>query len=1137
VSVRNIARPSVVREVPLTRGAVVEASAGTGKTFTISHLVVELVAAHEVPLDRILVVTFTERAKNELRTRVRAEMEELYRGGGTLASRDQLNAGDFLALGPDAHARLASAIHGFDAATITTIHGFCQGVLHDNAFASGRLFEEEQVDGRQAFHREFRRVLPGLAGDPDRGPWIEAWLRGGRSIGRLEELLWNALQTRGEIRPRFDPTALQTAFEDTVRAEIDLEELARCLKAGGTHRSTIKAITDRLTMFVEQASRVRGGDLVECVRVVERSRLASLDDSKARFGGGSGRAEAYLEAATRLAAASCSLSAVLVQLLLPNVRIVLAGRKRELGQYDFDDMLLLVEDALCGPDGAALARSMRARWRYVLVDEFQDTDITQWSIFHRGFLAPIEGAPSSIVHVVGDPKQSIYRFRGADIDTYFRARQEIFAAGGQPVTLADNYRATPALVEGINALFAADAPEPVFSGSLEYHPVGCGRGDRGLVDGDGLAVVPIVAVHGERGDGQSAFGALVAREAWRIADEARPWRLDGRPLTFGDIFVLTRTVREGRVVGDALRTANVPFTYYKEDGLFQTDEASDIRTLLSAVANPADPARRLAAWLTPFFGLPLPELEHVRDLAADHPWMARLESWRVLAERRAFGELFESILRDSRVVRRQIFFDRGERALTNTHHIFEILLESACSGHKTLETLVDELSILRGAATEIDGNVQRLESERAAVQIMTIHKSKGLEAPVVFLAGSMTANQSNEIRAYHEDGERLAWVGSLAPALSAVVKREETEEDERLLYVALTRAMGRVVLPSFADKADSAKGLRSAWRRVNARILQLASSEPSLVAVEALASAGEKGPAQTEASLAWSPSPALLSELGPDTTRGDLRRRRARASVTSYTRMKAERATRNVDDGNSASAARGRAGANFSYGGGRATGIAVHELLERVPLSSFIEPDFERWKHRVDVERIVAESLVAHGVDFDERPDVERLVWAAYTTPIPLPNGTEERLADKAHVAREMNFLFPAYDEAGVGNASSVHARYVQGSLDLVFEDRNVVYFVDWKSDSLPSFASDDVGDHVRRRYDDQVKLYSLAIAKLLRIKDESDMRRFGGVYYCFLRGFGEPGAGVWFARPSWPDLVNWNEDIRRGQAFREWVR
>jgi exodeoxyribonuclease V beta subunit len=1137
VSVRNIARPSVVRKVPLTRGAVVEASAGTGKTFTISHLVVELVAAHEVPLDRILIVTFTERARNELRTRVRAEMEELYRGGGTLASRDELNAGDFLALGPEAHARLASAIHGFDAATITTIHGFCQGVLHDNAFASGRLFEEEQVDGRQAFHREFRRVLPGLAGDPDRGPWIEAALRGGRSTGRLEELLWNALQTRGEIRPRFDPAALRTAFEDTVRAEIDLEELARCLKSGGTHRSTVKAITDRLTMFVEQASRLRGDDLVEWLLIVERSRLASLDDSRARFGGGSGRAEAYVKAAARLAAASCSLSAVLVQLLLPNVRSALAGRKRELGQYDFDDMLLLVEDALRGPEGVALARSMRARWRYVLVDEFQDTDITQWSIFHRGFLAPVEGAPSSIDHVVGDPKQSIYRFRGADIDTYFRARQEIFAAGGQPVTLADNYRATPALVEGINALFAADAPEPVFSGSLEYQPVGCGRADRELVDGDGLAVVPIVAVQCERGDGQAAFGALVAREAWRIADDARPWRLDGRPLTFGDIFVLTRTVREGRVVGDALRTANVPFTYYKEDGLFQTDEASDIRTLLSAVANPADPARRLAAWLTPFFGLPLPELEHVRDLAADHPWMARLESWHVLAERRAFGELFESILRDSRVVRRQIFFDRGERALTNTHHIFEILLESACSGHKTLETLVDELSILRGAATEIDGNVQRLESERAAVQIMTIHKSKGLEAPVVFLAGSMTANQSNEIRAYHEDGERLAWVGSLPPALSAGVKREETEEDERLLYVALTRAMGRVVLPCFADKADGAKGLRSAWRRVNARILQLASSEPSLVTVEALASSGGKGPAQTEASLAWSPSPVLLSELGPDTTRGDLRRRRARASVTSYTRMKAERATRNVDDGNSASAARDRAGANFTYGGGRATGIAVHELLERVPLSSFIEPDFERWKHRGDVEPIVAESLVAHGVDFDERPDVERLVWAAYTTPIPLPNGMAARLADKAHVAREMKFLFPAYDETEARNASPVHARYVQGSLDLVFDDRNVVYFVDWKSDSLPSYASDNVGHHVRRRYDDQVKLYSLAIAKLLRINDESDMRRFGGVYYCFLRGFGEPGAGVWFARPSWPDLVNWNEDIRRGQAFREWVQ
>src|ERR1019366_1951729 len=212
VTAPRIARPSVLRGVPLDRHAVIEASAGTGKTFTLEHLVVELVLTADVTLDRILVATFTEKATNELRVRVRAKLEELLAGRVADADEAQVRAGDFWTLDDAARARLARALHGFDGATIATIHAFCQRVLRENAFASGRLFEEQQVDGRDTFGRALRDALRSdVARDPARAVWLEAALQAGWSIADLESLLWSCTQAKGELRPVFDPATLDAA--------------------------------------------------------------------------------------------------------------------------------------------------------------------------------------------------------------------------------------------------------------------------------------------------------------------------------------------------------------------------------------------------------------------------------------------------------------------------------------------------------------------------------------------------------------------------------------------------------------------------------------------------------------------------------------------------------------------------------------------------------------------------------------------------------------------------------------------------------------------------------------------------------------------------------------------------------------
>jgi exodeoxyribonuclease V beta subunit len=1132
MSARRVARPAVLRRVPLDRHAVIEASAGTGKTFTLEHLVVELVVSGDVPIDELLVVTFTEKATNELRLRVRAKLEELHRGGGDEPDDAQVRAGDFWTIDDAAQGRLSRALHAFDGATIATIHAFCQRVLRENAFASGRLFEETQVDGRDAFGRALREALRReVACDPVRRPWLEAALRTGWSVGRIEELAWRCVQARGDLRPEFDPAALEAAIAAFPVDEARLLGGPDEMRRWGVHAATAKKVGSelyKLALAVEEARDAgTAPDFVLAAGDVDFPYLAEKLPGVLPQRGPTGHACA---AALALARSAPSLTGALAQVLLAPVQGELARRKRAAGQYDFDDMLALVDEALAGPRGPSLVRAMRERWRYALIDEFQDTDETQWSIFRRAFFEQAPGA-KSVVYLVGDPKQSIYRFRGADVETYLAARDAVDGSGGARVALDTNYRATPSLVEATNALFERTANASFFTGAIAYEPVACGRPERALTTSDARPVAPLHVLRFEREVALSVLAGRIAREIAAVTDPARPWRLDGRPLAPEDVYVLTRTGAEGRVVGAALRAAGVPHAFFKEEGLFQTAEAREIRTLLAAIDDPGDAARRLAAWLTPFFGLPLAELEGARDLPASHPYVARLHAWKALADARELERLFDGIVTGSGILRREIFFAEGERELTNYVHVLELLLEHARRTRATLRDLVHALSGLIDRTRmplDLEGNVQRLESERRAVQIMTIHKAKGLEAAVVFLAGGWWGGGDREVRAYHEGGKRRVWVGKMTPEVRQRIVDEEREEDQRLMYVALTRAKGRLVLPCAVTESGAPARMRGAYDAVNKRLVDLVGRGAAFVTAEdvrpshlAVVRGGADDPLAT-----WRPPESLLATAGDDAREhATLREARAGAVVTSYTRLRGGRAAARSawpEEGDARRAEKAEAVVDevpaTTLRSARSSGVFVHEVLERVPLASFADP-FDAWRARADVAALFDETIAVHRVEPAQREHAERLVFAAFTTPLALPGGGAlPRLATAAHVVREMDFVFPVPE----GRA------YVRGSIDLAFEHEGRTYFVDWKTDALASYEADALARHVGAHYADQVELYALAVGKLLGATTAAEHgARFGGLLYCFLRGLGEGGAGVWSARPGWDDLRRWEDELR----------
>jgi exodeoxyribonuclease V beta subunit len=1145
----------VLREIPLDRHVVIDASAGTGKTFTLENLVVELILSTDLTIDHLLCVTFTEKATHEIRARVRGKLQALLAGRGDPATPQQVHACDTWTLDERGRKKLEAALHAFDAATIATIHAFCHRVLRENAFASGRCFEERQVDGREAFGRAFREALRGeVTRDPTRALWLEAALRSGWSIGRVEELLWSCVRERAPIRPVFDPAALDAALAafpvDEAREPRNLGEL----KAWNVHARTAATIVGALSDLADLVEAARAaGDAPFFVRDA-KDVVGKLRDRLQVLAPRPGRAARVVAAALDLARATPPFSAAIAHALIDGVKGELARGKRASGRFDFDDMLSLVDEALRGPRGGALAESMRQRWRYALIDEFQDTDETQWSIFRRAFFERTSGSTRSVLLVVGDPKQSIYRFRGADVDTYLAASAEVLASGGARVRLGDNYRATSALVTATNRFFDQDAPDPFFTGDIVYEPVSCGRPNRALVDGAGAPVPPVCALRFDGAMPLPDLGAWIAREARAVTDPARPWRLDGRPLEFRDLFVLTRSGREGREIGKALRAAGIPHAFYKEDGLFQTREAKDLRALLAAIEDPDDPARRVAAWLTPFFGLALVEVERARGLSAAHPLMARLFAWKAMADARDFDGLFQSLVRDSGFVRREIFFAEGERELTNTLHILEVLTERAHGGRATLRDLVQELTGLIAKTRlplDLEGNMQRLESDRSAVQIMTIHKAKGLEAPLVFLAGGLSAGggDGERARVFHEEGRRLAWVGSPTPDVKAIVDREEEEEEQRLMYVALTRAMGRLYLPFVLNAEGEPKPLRGSYDPVNRRVAALVKqADPLLMVVDMRQQDGAALDAAAVSATAWTPPPALLRDDQPTPSYAALRERHAGALVTSYTRLRGERDAQRPRSAEVAEDRRAEKSASAvddytttTLRAARASGIFLHELLERAPLSSFAPGgSLAEWRAREDIGALFDEAIAAHRIDPSQREHAEQLVWAAYTTPVALPGGGRMRgFAAASGVTREMEFVYPipqedhpALDALEATGALRISHGYVRGSLDLAFEHDGLTYFADWKSDSLASYAPAGLAGHVATHYFDQAKLYALAVVKLLGVRSRADHEaRFGGILYCFLRGFDESG-GLWASRPGWDEIMAWDESLR---ARRQW--
>ena len=1178
-------KPLHATEAPLVGTSLVEASAGTGKTHTITTLYLRLVLERGLSVREIVVVTFTEAATSELRGRIRRRLREaqIAMEDPARAVDDDLRAIVRGAADPaEAKRRIRVAISELDMARISTIHAFSLRALTERAFESGARFDVALATDTSELAREisedyWSRTMVPLPRD------LFLLVRGDLELGTIRRLVDTFAR-----RPADLPVLPEVAVPDLDALRRELHAAwARAKATWAVRRAAVrkilvatKAVTKRqsdgyneenLGVWFEQLDDLFAGESASFTLppAVERFSTSGLASSVIRKNQPPTNpffddAEALLDVARR---AAKGLALGLKCELVRHVRTEMARRKAALGIQGFEDLLFGLDAALRRDGGARLASALREELKAALIDEFQDTDPVQFRIFQRIF----HGEATLIL--VGDPKQSIYAFRGADVFSYFQAGTD---AGEARYTLDTNHRSDPSLVRAVNTIFDR-VPKPFVFDDIAFHGVlAHAKKDRiTLAEGAALEILFLPRRPGEKPHGKGVLAEtlpdLVAAEIVRFL--ASGARIEGRTVRPGDVAVLTRTNEQASLVQIALRRLGIPTALESQSSVFQSAEATELEQVLRAVLEPTRATLLRAALATSIVGRSAGEIAGLE--ADERGWQAWSERFRRIQEiwaRHGFMPACHEIMDDFGVQPRLLAYVDGERRVTNLVHLGDVLHAAALRERLGPSGLVRWLGAMRAAPDDEPGLLSgeagelRLESDALAVKLLTIHKSKGLEYPIVYCPQLWDSSPREEkiCLAFHDpaDGHRLKMhlAPKDAPAATEAATRESKAELQRLLYVALTRARHRcsIVWGSINQTEDSAlaytlhphrddvtdvedKVLRAdleALRRASAETISIRDLVPG------------EAPAYAPGELAGEALAARPYDRRVD-TRWRIGSFSGMTSGPTASAPEAEGRDRDeVDEPEVAGAP--SSGGPVEEGGapvvlrdfprGTRAGLLLHAILED---HDFMDRD------RDALAALVRGKLTAFGFD---PGGLEAPLLQGIDAVLDTPLGIGMRLRDLPRSRRvdELEFLLPvaqereahaspralarAFEEHGSDRVpdawvarlkalrSGALRGYLRGFVDLVFEHEGKYFVVDYKSNHLGDTAASYaparlVAPMAHAHYFLQYHLYTVAVHRWLarRMRGYDYERSFGGVLYLFARGMapGHPeGSGIFFDRP-----------------------
>lgn len=1008
------------------KSSFVEASAGTGKTYTIMEIVGDLIQEHKIPLTNILILTYTEKAAGELKERLRKKL---------------LQAG------------LMKEARELDQVTISTIHGFCNMILQEYPVETGTHSNWILTDAKDRLKIALYRLQHQEWKD-----WVEP--------DELELLL----------------------------SESDfLGNKEQILAAGA--------------------------------KLLSGKKYPYNNDSTPWS------SETFLQKTTLIAKE-------------------MVEEEFKNGEWlSYDQMILKVRDSL---NNSILKKALQDRYQIGILDEFQDTDAAQYEIFSQLFLDANRKESERALYLIGDPKQSIYGFRGADIGTYLSAKRELKRMQAEEIPLHVNYRSVPELIRGYNEIFGGEKGERSFfpiiekgfeSQPIEYakvrHPESNGKVRLSPQFNEGP--IQIVRFQGREtwktDEARSAWAQFIAEEILKLASDHKGFKYEvleesagtfqEKKLNFKEIAILVKSKAEGKLVEQALKLRGIPCSFYKQEGIYQSPESIQIRNILECLLDPNKPSSYRKLLLGDLFQVHPNHLSYFDEHSVDSYEKSVLDRWKTLAMDRKFAELFRSIEEDSRIFLTEEDTDIAwERKRTNYRQIFRKLLQFQIANQAGLEEVLEELKELQTEKrNEEELPLFERETEKDAVQILTLHASKGLEWPIVFLF-NLSGNFVPEVYDYPfvESENRRSWKLSLWDnEEEKKISKEEysyqaLNENKRLLYVGITRPKIRLYLPFFTP-FNNWKTRDSAYYKILfPRLHAILENEPDprlfhsiLWTPQSLDQTDRK--IRTYASPEIRFTPLIFREsYSPKTI-----------WIHSYSSLKSK-AEVALDDKSLSVLEEGTfiksdeiedspLETEDALPSSAATGSFLHLLLE--------ELDFSLFKTNTSLELLndkkIASRLEFHLDHFQlsktkqKKTDSEKdlykkrtceILWNSLNARISVPNGASFRLLDISNERRisEMDFHLDLDPErSGPGN-------FLKGSIDLVFEFENRFYLADYKSNLLDDYSYTSLKRSIESpesRYDLQKDIYAMILFEYLKnlFGEKKAIQKLGGVFYFYLRG------------------------------------
>ncbi|MBF2054805.1 MAG: exodeoxyribonuclease V subunit beta [Candidatus Sericytochromatia bacterium] len=1190
--------PPLLR-LPLSGRVILEASAGTGKTYTLIRLALRQIIEAGRTIGQLLLVTFTKAATQELTDRLRRGLQEALAGLEQRETQDPLLA-RWQKL-PEARERLEQALRDLDQARIATIHSFCQQSLQHYAFLSRQPLQQEllgdQSDLLAQACADFwrRRLYPADQQQPTRQQVLEArwalaedWTPASLSQKLQNHLGPTPLRVEPAAEPDSDLVAAWTAFE-ALFAEVQSRwqtEGEACLallhqgrESGALSKGSFSA--DILARAYEGLQHYFSGDASVWpdpkFNKFAGNRFRSSEISAKK--GKQAPQHRLFQALEDLVAASENYESRLNNLqrnwqeaLLQEVPKAVDDIKQRRQQLYLNDLLTRLHKALEDPQhGPALAKALREDMPVAFIDEFQDTDGLQYAIFDR--IYPQDADSQQALYLIGDPKQAIYRFRDADLNVYLQAR----AGASHIENLLQNYRSSPAMLGALNQFFTGTA-KPFGDSGIDFSSVSSGKGaDYNWQDlrpnQTPGAAAPLQfwslsgASAGQKINVNPAAQAMTRRlvaeiQALLDAGAAKqillPEQPAPRPLAAQDIAVLVRKKAQGEMLYAALSQADIPAVLSVDASVFASREAREMLWLLEAVLQPARRNLLMRALAIESLGWSAAELHswHTDDAAWEEIQEA-FEGYHQQWQRQNFAAMWSQLSAKEELYARMLRHSDGERRITNFRQLAELLQNQAQQASLGPAALVAwlEAQLHRPLDKRQDQTQDRrqlqLETDRQAVQIMTMHKSKGLEFAVVFCPFLWKPERKPDDKPLlyrATDGQRILDWGSPEHAERlAAEKQAGHEESLRLLYVALTRARFRLYLfaaeskdlnqsplahflPELADKVPLAELLA-----------QRAASSGGHWHHEALintrkrlhAAARQRGNLDRELPEAYSPAPAPGKALRWRIGSFSALIHHSESIPPSLMHEQQEPETEPA----SAAASPGQCLAQpwQAFPAGKDSGIFLHKLLELADFDTLAASPQK-------LHNLVLRQAGLFQIPTEWVPILLQWLQAVACTRLSAGPEAPFALRQLARPQRidEMAFCFPVrrLEPADLLQVLSRHPRwagglpplgfkplagFLKGYIDLICCHEDRYYVMDYKSNRLGDSARDYAPEALEQVMRDhhyvlQYHLYLLALHRYLqqRLPDYYYERHIGGVAYLFLRGMDPltPGQGVFVDRP-----------------------